>query len=693
MALLRRKDNIVGGGGNYPPSAGSTSHAPRVGDLTVGDYANGMPNIRLAEMFKSFGRQLKWVLPLLLLGMILAWFATKDFKRQYTGDGRILVQLGDEYVYTSVVSGQNNQAGLQLTPDTIVLNEIGIIKNSEVIDQVIGEMTTTQADKMLFDKTIFSKIASARSEAAKEEAYFELRKKVDASFVVIPRPKSSVVDLIYKHENGDVAVRTLNAFIDAYMSYRRQVFVEGSGDVITERRSATEDQLKANERAIARFLNRNNISDFTSEQEGAQERTEELRAALNLLRAEIAETETALSTVEGQLRGTNQTIDLYIDDRASQRVAQAELELKQLLARYLPTSNPVRRKQTELNELKSLVSANGGRAAGGRRVGPNPVHQELATQRNTLQATADSYREKEFTLQRQLDSADAKVRRLTTLYPNFQNLLRERDTLSVRLDTYNAREQEALINQQQAEANSENIRVIARAKHPNKGRNMRLVMFALATVAWGFTLFMLALLKVFLDPKLYANPSPQNRASMPQYAGMGHQIPEPISPMTPVGDPYMPAAQPAAATAATYGTLGEYGQQAYASDPYEATEYTDAYPAQYGEQVAVDANGMTAQYGQDPYAQTSYASDPYAHQDPYAQASYVQDPYAQASYVQDPYGQNYAQSDYSTQTPAADGNFNAAHYTHGSAALDLNYNPYLSGEVQAGSIDTPSTQS
>ena len=142
--------------------------------------------------------------------------------------------------------------------------------------------------------------------------------------------------MVYKHENGDVAVRTLNAFIDAYMSYRRQIFVEGSGDIITERRRATEDQLKANERTIARFLGQNNISDFTSEQDGARERTEELRAALNLLRAQIAETETALGTVEGQLRGTQQSIDLFIDDRASQRVAQAELELKQLLAKYLP---------------------------------------------------------------------------------------------------------------------------------------------------------------------------------------------------------------------------------------------------------------------------------------------------------------------------------------------------------------------
>jgi len=657
MAVLRRKNRNHGGGGgdgfSNPPDV-AANYAPRVGDLTVGDYANGMPNIRLAEMFKSFGRQLKWVLPLLLAGIILAWFGTKDFKRQYTADGRILVQLGDEYVYQSV-TGQSNQPGLQLTPDTIVLNEIGIIKNSEIIDQVMGEMTSTPADKMLFNKEIFTKISKASTEEDVQEAYADLRKVIDRSFVVIPQPKSSVIDLVYKHENGDVAVRTLEAFIRAYMSYRRQVFVEGSGDIITERRQATEDQLKTNERAIARFLNRNNISDFTSEQGGAQKRTEELRAALNLLRAQIAETETALSTVEGQLRGTNQRIDLYVDDRASQRVAQAELELKQLLAKYLPTSNPVRQKQVELRELKSLQTANGGRAAGGRRVGPNPVHQALMTRRNTLQATADSYREKEFTLQRQLDSADAKVRRLTTLFPNFQNLLRERDTLSARLDTYNAKEQEALINQEQAEANSENIDVISWPKYALKGRNMRLIMFALATIAWGFTLFMLALLKVFLDPRLYATPGPRTRLAMTQYPDMGYQIPEPVAPNVPVADPYMPAAQPAAASyeAQPY-------QQGYSNTGYAPSQYAEGYPQQYAQYGGGESGGMTAHYAQDPYAQS------------YAQTDYLAQP------LQAPHEmQNQVQQEYHDVTA----------YTDGSAALDINHNPYLTGQTQAGALD------
>ena len=54
----------------------------------------------------------------------------------------------------------------------------------------------------------------------------------------------------------------------------------------------------------------------------------------------MSETETALATVENQLRATPKEINLYVDDRASARISQAELELKQLLAKYLPTSDP-----------------------------------------------------------------------------------------------------------------------------------------------------------------------------------------------------------------------------------------------------------------------------------------------------------------------------------------------------------------
>ena len=671
MALFRRKKAITVGGGDdgLPPvQPPQQSYAPRAADLTVGDYANGMPNIRLGEMLKSFGRQLIWVVPLFLLGSAAAWHLTRDFKRTYTGDARILVQIGDEYVYQPV-TGQPGQAGMTITADTIALNEVGIIKNAEIIEQVFGEMTSpTSPFANRFDPSGMQKLRQAGSnERLRMEAKSEMYRKMDKAFMVAPRPKSSIIDLAYKHEDGEVAVATLNALILAYQSYRRQIFVEGTAGIIGERRRETERQLNQNERSIARFLEKNNISDFDSEQGGVRKRTEELRAALNLLRAQMSETETALATVENQLRATPQEINLYVDDRVSARVSQAELELKQLLAKYLPTSDPVRQKQTELAELKALQSSNGGQAAGGRRVGPNTVYQALLTSRNTLQATADSYREKEYTLQRQLDSADNKVRRLTSLSPDYSGLLRERDTLGARLKSYNAKEQEALVNQQQAEATNENVKVISWPKFPNKGRNTRLFAAAGAMFAWGLTLFMLALLRVFLDPRLYAAPGPRRDAMMvPQ----SDYIPEPVAPYRPQQNPYMPAAQPAAAYYAAEGYAPQSGQTVSDYVPMSAEA------AQGYSQPA---------YDQGAYAQADYAQPDYAQPD-YSQGNYAQTPYVDGATAQYD-GNGYAQAPHDTQAPHS-----SAPYAEGSAAVDIYANPYLSGQ-NAGALDeTPQSQ-
>jgi len=173
---------------------------PRIGDLTVGDYANGMPRIRLGEFFNSFGRQLKWVIPLLIAGVIASWFLTDDFKRTYSGEGRVLVQLGDEYVYDSVNSNQSQ--GLQLTPDHIVQNEVGIMKNADIIEQVVGEIISESGGLERFSESAAEKIRAAQGDKREtENAWVELYTEVENSFVVMPKPKSSIVDLVYKHED------------------------------------------------------------------------------------------------------------------------------------------------------------------------------------------------------------------------------------------------------------------------------------------------------------------------------------------------------------------------------------------------------------------------------------------------------------------------------------------------------------
>ncbi len=616
----------------------SADRRPSFDDLTVGDVSSGVPRIRLGEFFGSLKRQMIWFIPLFLIGTFGAWWFTKDIKRVYHADGTLSVQVGSEYVYDPIGTDQNNSGGLSITPDYIVLSEVPLMKNSDNIERVIGELEAKFGSRFAPDN--FAKRTSAgEGTRAYEDALVELHTIVDRSFGVSAQPKSSILSVSYKHEDPEIAKEALNLFIDAYLDFRRTIFVEGSGEVITERRIATEEQLKTNQRAISQFLASNGISDFDSERVGVTKRTEDLRQSLNTLRANISENEQALAAVEDQLRNTPQQLDLEIDDRSSQRLAQAELELGQLLAKYLPNSEPVRRKQAELDQLRRLQNSYGGAPRGGRRVGPNEVFQALLTRRNLLQSTSDALREKEVTVQRQLNSADGKVKKLQGLSARYSDLIRERDTLDERLKDYTTKEQEALINQQQAQSNSENVRVIDRAKRARKGRNMRYLLFALVAGGWGITLAVIALMRAFLDPALYVGSAIRTRRSSDGYedrretinsrdaAPMPHEAPvaeqdggEIYKARPFIPDPVGPAAYPAS-YANNYNEPQQHADQTITA---QANCYGDSQmphtppPYQQAAQLSVDA----AQYAAEHYAPSPYDgnaavdiyANPYGHE-------------------------------------------------------------------------------
>ena len=572
-------------------------------NLTVGDYANGMPNIRLSQIPASFMRQLPWMLPAILIMIATSWWFTKDIKREYSADGRILVQIGAEYVYDPA-SGNTN-TGFNITADQITQTEADIIKNSAVIDQVISQLIASPSlggvGGERFAPKLYEKWVRA-SPSEKTDKWNNIVKYVDRSYSVMPKPKSSIVNLSYKHEDGAVAVKALDAFMTAYLDFRNNIFVSEVSGLISEQRSATETQLADIDQKIQRILNKNGISEFASERTGVQNRSETLRTSLNTLRGQISAVEAALAVSEDQLRATPQMIDLQIDDRASQRLAQAELERRQLLAKYLPSSRPVKSKEAEIYEIRAQISSNGGKPAGGRRVGPNTVYQALMTQRNTYQAQADSYREQEITLSAQLKAAIAKVKRMRQLSPTYQNLLREKTTLEERMTGLNAKEQIALAKKQQQDTKSDNIKIITRPTMPRKGRNMRKIMFALASLGSIFTVMMLALLRVFLDPKLYgpgpgrypqASPYVAQEYVQPQYM----QVPDAVPEYNPYTDPNIPYPDYAPAAA-------EYAPAPFQPQAYEAGQEYGGYASDY-----VDDNSQG--YGVDGMNAPPPSTNPY----------------------------------------------------------------------------------
>ena len=163
-----------------------------------------------------------------------------------------------------------------------------------------------------------------------------------------------------------------------------------------------------------------------------------------------------------------------------------------------------------------------------------------------------------------------------------------------------ARETQALVDEKQLENNSENIKFITMPSTARKGRNMRKIMLALAILGSAFSVFMLALLRVFLDPKLYG-PGPHSRIAQTiapvaaqEYYG---DIPEAVPNYAPEAEP-VPAYAPAA--------YGDAYDQSGGAGAYEQTEYGTS---PYGEPGPVE---YVHPQSDQMYADGSYADNSYA---------------------------------------------------------------------------------
>lgn len=590
---------------------------------TTPHSGGGGSGFTFRSAWRNFLRRIPLMLIIFALLAGLGWYFGGQLKRTYSADGRLLVTQGPEHSFKSLDGSAGGS--LMITPDSITQSEIGILKNPELIDRV---MLNIGMDK-LFPET-YAKFAVAQRQnnrALTQDLQAQMIKQFDSAFYVAAKSKSYIIDVSFKHENPSVAQTTLDMILDEYDAKRKELFVEGASTVISDQRASTETQLATIDRAIARFMAKNEIGDFESERTGVRKRTEDLRAELNTLLGNIRQSEVALMSIENSLRQTVPTIDLQVEDRASQRVAQAELERKQLLAKYLPTSDPVKAKDREIRELRQLIAGANGKAVGGRRVGPNPVYQALETQRNTLQSQADSYREKEFTVRQLLNTAATKTARLTSLDPTYQNLLREKKALETRLSALNLREQDALVKQANAQSASENVKIINHAGLPRKGRNMKKIVQFLSIVGAGITAVLFGLLGVFLDPSTYGAPTRARSKDM--RTRQSDTAPSPIPEAVPANAPAyapIPAPVPAYAPAAAVAGHGlqEYDPAAYAGygdyTPIESTPYA---PQNYGAPTEAPA------YAPQAYETQSHET-PYG--DPYGAQAGAPYPEAQAAY-------------------------------------------------------------
>jgi uncharacterized protein involved in exopolysaccharide biosynthesis len=436
---------------------------------------------------------------LFLLGTAAAF----SLKTAYPAYASVLVRLGQEYVYEP----RAGDAGRGAVPDSdsVLQSETEILGSAQLKQRVIDRLGLTRIYPELGKK-----YATAKPDEQREIKGMALR-ALERNLRIETAPDTPIIRVGFEHENPQTAAVVLNTLLEEYLIYRRNVFGDGTSPVLEQQRLAFQSRLAAADVAYEDFLNNNRIGDFAAEKASLSALQAQIEQQKYLTEAQLRDRSGRLSALERQFAQVSPEVGLFRDvsSAGSEKLVQLKVQREDLLSRYRPDARPVQELDAQIAQMERAVAEGRTSGDGARRFGVNPVYQTLQTEKIQLIAEVAALQESQAALTGQLEQLTARRLRLAELEPQFQGLSLERDVLQSNVRDFTVREEQNRAAQQIASETNDNIRIVARAIAPTKGKSLKKPVFVLGFLFAGFTALCAGLVRMFLRPGL---PTPQSAA-------------------------------------------------------------------------------------------------------------------------------------------------------------------------------------
>ncbi len=446
-------------------------------------YVSTRPRYGVLDVVGLLFRELLVMIVVFLVVFAVGAAATLTLKKSYTATGAVFAGVGQEYVYQPRVG--TAERGQAPQGDEVAQSEAAIVGSSEVRQRVV---------EALGPAAILGR--APKGDPVKAQA--AARKAIGTSLGVATAPGSAVIHLSYKAGDAERAARVLNAVIDQYLAYRREVFQDKTPAIESQQRAFEEDLADA-DRAYETFLASNAIGDFATAKATLAATYQTTFAERLSVQAQLNQAAQRLRTLTAQLAQTPAEIALQQDLNisAQDQVLQLRTEREQLLSRYTPDAQPVKDIEARIAQLQQYVAT--GTAVGPRevRTGPNPIWTELETTRINTQAERDSLAARLAVLDRQLADIRDRQARLTTLESENATLAGNREVLTANIREFQQRASQSRADNALVAAGADNVTVIERAQSPATGKSLKAPLLAAVFLFAGFTALCVGLLRIF----------------------------------------------------------------------------------------------------------------------------------------------------------------------------------------------------
>lgn len=415
----------------------------------------------------------KWLMllvfaPILILGIAFALLTPT----KYTANTRLLVRLGQEYVFDPIIGDAARGAFPQ--QEDVMQAESELARSPVIAERTIRAVGLSR---------VYPRFAEARLRARGGDGYVidqDALEAFAADLGVSSAPKSSILHMTFAHEDPQVAAETLNRFVAEYQTYRQEV-LSGQGVAgLTEQRSLIEGRLDEADKALRDYFAKNGLSDYETEVAAATKLFADISDERAKVQASLREAEAKSDGLGRQMTSTPREVDLYVETTSEQELVKLRLEREDLLTRYLPDSRAVKDVERKITQMEGFLAA--APAQGLRRIGPNPTWQALEADRAVQTANISALNGRLVALDTQQVEVEARIARLERLKPDYLRLKRDRDALETSAGAFAAREQAERARAELASRSVDNISVYEAARAPTRGDSVKRTIVIAAAV-------------------------------------------------------------------------------------------------------------------------------------------------------------------------------------------------------------------
>lgn len=433
-----------------------------------------------------------------LTGLVLVL----QLDKSYTARSSLLVRYDDAYVYQPLLGDSGRGESFNL--EQIIQSEIGLLRADQLKTRVINKMGLRKIYPELADE--YTEASSSERRGIMGAAIRTIRGNLGTGAA----PNTSIIDVSFTHDDPQIAAEFLNTLIAEYLKYRREVLLGENGADDDNAAQIYETRVQSANDELEAFLSDTGIGDFEGARQALRDRGARVGNDLLQAKADLMQWRGRLTSLNDSLSATPREIEQYVENDASGRLLELELEHQDLLSRYTPGSTPVRENEQKIAALRQFLASGGGEGVGTRRVGPNPARQTLESNKLEAEAQVSALNQRVAALQTQFNNIESEQRRMQGLAPEYEQRARRVRAMQTTLDQLaSRREQSRAIRNLSADA-ADNVRIVEQAEAPTQGHSIKKLAFAGVILVAGFLALVAGLLHAFLAP-IPAPGAPRSR--------------------------------------------------------------------------------------------------------------------------------------------------------------------------------------